>query len=183
MKPLLVLTAMAAVAFGNGRKNAAAFCPIVVAGTFNPSARLTPRYSSFSTGEPANAKTGLLFWRNRDNNKLDNSFPLLADSVEFILPDDTGMYGDRKTVWNNAKAYRSSFTQMKSEADACLPVKTTGKGHQWVAIWGREHHTTGDGEKESVDLHEVWRFNRQGKVIGMSQYGAGVNGEGKRRLR
>lgn len=83
--------------FSNGRENAAMPSAIIVADTFNPSALFTPRYSSsFTMGEPANAKTALVFWKNWDDNQLDKSFSLLADTVEFILPDGARMYGDKK---------------------------------------------------------------------------------------
>ena len=36
-----------------------------------------------------------------------------------------------------------------------------------VAVWGIEEDTHGDGKVESGEIHEVWWFNKDGKVAGM----------------
>jgi hypothetical protein len=61
------------------------------------------------------------------------------------------------------------FSAVSSRVDAVFPTKSTDKGENWVCVWGMETHTM-NGKTDSTNLHEVWRFNKDGKVDLMMQY-------------
>ncbi len=64
------------------------------------------------------------------------------------------------------------MTSAKSTIHAQVPLKSTDKNEDWVAIWGTETDTWADGKVETRDLHEIWQINKDGKVAVMRQFSA-----------
>src|SRR4051794_34005022 len=103
---------------------------------------------------------------------------MISDTVTAIMPDGSVLKG-RVNFLNGIKAYRSGFTTAKSGVDAWLPIKSTDKGDDLVCIWRNETDTKNDGTTQKVDLHEVWAFNKDGKLIYLRQFAAPSPKEGQ----
>lgn len=131
----------------------------------------TPVYSSkFEIGDPNHALAVLNLYKDWDNNTLDNSKHLFADVDSFFFSDGTILIGSRDSLISVSKKMRNSLGTVQSEVQAWVPLKSTDKNENWVAIWTREIKTATSGKKDSTNLHEVWRFNKDGKIDLVFQY-------------
>jgi hypothetical protein len=131
----------------------------------------TANYSSnFVMGNPAHARMVLNAWKDWDNNTLD-SHDFVADTVVFYTPDGQMMKGKDATMMG-LKKYRGGLTSSKSTVSAWMPLRSTDRNENWVAIWGTETDTYPDGKVDTKDIHEIWRINRDGKVDFIKQYAA-----------
>ena len=133
----------------------------------------TAAYSSkFEIGSAKDAQTVLAIWKDFDNGTLANSKDRFADSVTFSFADGTSFSGTRDSAIAMGQKYRDMYSAVSSNVDAWIPLKTTDKNENWVAIWGWERHTGKDGKVDSVHLHEVWRLNTAGKADFVIQFAA-----------
>ena len=125
----------------------------------------TAAYSSkFSIGDAKNAQMILRLWKDWDNGDLSKSKDVFADSVEFNFWDGTKMHTSRDSAVAAAQNMRNTYASVSSRVDAFIPLKSTDKDENWVAVWGMETHTDKKGKVDSIDLHEVWRINKDGKT-------------------
>ncbi|MEO7294089.1 MAG: hypothetical protein ABIW34_13350 [Ginsengibacter sp.] len=131
----------------------------------------TANYSSkFAMGNPAHAKMILDLWKDWDDNAF-NRHDYMADTVVMFFPDGTMAKGKQQTM-EGAMKYRGGMTSAKSSIDAWMPLRSTDKNEDWVAVWGSETDTWADGKTETRDIHEIWRINKDGKVDFMKQFTA-----------
>lgn len=132
----------------------------------------TPTYSSkFQIGDPKYAQIILKLWKDWDDNALDRSANIFADTVTTYHPDGTVVKGKEQNL-AEAKKYRGQFTTVKSTIHAVVSLKSTDHNENWVAIWGTEQDTAKDGTITSTELHEAWKFNKDGKIDVMRQFQA-----------
>lgn len=125
--------------------------------------------SKFELADPKKGQIITELWKDFDDNKLDNHASYFADTVGMDFP---GMIfkGSRDSLMAMTKGYRGSLGSVSSTVDAVMSVKSTDKDEDWVLIWGIEHTTSMAGKSDSSHVHEIWRFNKDGKVDYMSQY-------------
>lgn len=134
----------------------------------------TATYSSkFELGNPAYTQTIMSIWKDWDDNALDRSAKMFADTVVMYMADGTMVKGKDQNL-AEAKKYRGQFAVVKSTIQAIVSLKSTDRNETWVAIWGTEEDTTKEGKKTSAALHEIWKFNKDGKIDIMRQYHAKV---------
>lgn len=126
--------------------------------------------SNFKIGKAAYAKMVLELWKDWDDNNFDRH-DFMADSIVMLFPDGTIMKGKEEAM-AGAKKFRGSFASAKSTVHAWLPLTSTDKNEDAVCIWGQEEDTYTDGKVEKKDIHEVWWFNKAGKVTRMRQWAA-----------
>ena len=139
--------------------------------TSMPSSSYTADYSSnFVMGNPAYSQMILEMWKDWDDNALDRH-DYMADSVMMFLPDGMVVKGKQANL-EGAKKYRGGMKSAKSTLHAVIPLKSTDRNEDLVAIWGQEVDTYPDGKVETRELHEVWGFNKDGKITWMRQYAA-----------
>lgn len=132
----------------------------------------TATYSSkFQIGDPKYAQIILKLWKDWDDNALDQSVAMFADTVTMYGADGTMLKGKEQNL-AEAKKYRGQFTTVKSTIHAFISLKSTDRNENWVAIWGTEEDTGKDGKVTSRELHEVWKFNTDGKIAVMRQFQA-----------
>lgn len=130
----------------------------------------TATYSSkFQIGDPKYAQIVLRLWKDWDDNALDRSTSMFADTVTMYHPDGTMLKGKDENL-AEAKKVRSQFASVKSTIHAFVSLKSTDQNENWVAIWGTEEDTGKDGTITSTELHEIWRFNKDGKIDVMRQF-------------
>jgi hypothetical protein len=126
--------------------------------------------SDFKIGNPAYSKMVLELWKDWDDNTFDKH-DYFADTVTMYLPDSTVVKGKAENL-AGAKKYRGGMTSAKSVVHAWVPLYSNDKKENAVCIWGTETDTWPDGRVVVRDLHEVWWFNKDGKVSAMRQWNA-----------
>ena len=126
--------------------------------------------SSFAMGKKAQADIVLNLWKDWDDNAFDRH-DYFADTIKLILSDSMVIKGKADAI-EGAKKYRGAMSSCKSVVHAWIPLHSTDKNEDMVCIWGTETDTYPDGRVETKDLHEVWWFNKAGKVSSMRQWTA-----------
>src|SRR6476469_6988346 len=133
----------------------------------------TAGYSSkFAIGDAKNAQKILSLWKDWDNGDLSKGKDIFADTVSFYFWDGTSMHSSRDSATASAQKFRDTYASVSSRVDAFVPLKSTDKNEDWVAIWGMETHTDKKGKVDSISLHEVWRLNKDGKADLVYQFAA-----------
>ena len=132
----------------------------------------TADYSSkFEMGDNKNAEAILAAWKSWDDGNLQTSRKLFADTMHFYLRDGSEMHGPTDSTLAGAQMFRNTFSTVKSAVHAYMPLKSTDKNENWVCIWGTEVSTDKQGKVDSVGLQETWRFNKDGKIDLLYQFG------------
>ena len=85
------------------------------------------------------------------------------------LSDGSVTHGKAASL-EGATKFRGALSKSKSTLQAWVPLYSTDVKFNMVAVWGIEEDTHGDGKVESREIHEVWWFNKDGKVAGMRQW-------------
>jgi len=152
------------------------FATLLLAGIFNdcyaqPALPYKAGYSSdYKIGNPAYSKMVLELWKDWDDNTFDKH-DYFADTVTMYLPDSTVVKGKAENL-AGAKKYRGGMTSAKSVVHAWVPLYSNDTKDDLICIWGMETDTWPDGRVTKRDLHEVWWFNKDGKVSAMRQWAA-----------
>jgi hypothetical protein len=134
----------------------------------------TANYSSnFKMADPAYSDKILTLWKDFENNTLDNHIDLFTDTVTMMLAEG-GVVKGKAANLANAKAFRGSVKNYKVSVDAWMSTKSD-KNENIVLVWGTESFTDKDGKAVKQRIHEVWGFNKDGKIDLMMQY-AGAGG-------
>ena len=127
--------------------------------------------SSFEMGDPKNAKIVLDIWKAYQDNKLEDTKTLWADSVTLQFANGFTFHGNPDSVLAGGKADRNNYTSLTDSVDAWISTKSTDRNEEWVCIWGREYSTSKKGKKDTTNLQEIWRL-KEGKVNFMAQFTA-----------
>ena len=128
--------------------------------------------SNFKMGNDAYSKKVLELWKDWDDNKFDRH-DYMADTVVMSFADGSELKG-KKAAMEGAIKFRGSMSSAKSSVHAWLPLKMTDKNEDIVCIWGMEEDSFPDGKTQKKEIHEVWWFNKDGKVSMMRQWVAGA---------
>lgn len=129
--------------------------------------------SDFAIGDPKYAQLVLELWKDYDDNAFDRHADAFADSVTMDLASGMSLMNlPKDSVIDAIKNYRSSFKNAVSSVEVVTALKPKGKDETWVCIWGKEVDTHNNNKTDSVYLNENWMFNKDGKVVYMSQYQA-----------
>jgi hypothetical protein len=132
----------------------------------------TAEYSyKFEIGNPAYSKKILELWKDWDNNQLEMHQDYFSDTITFQAPNGEVIKGKEKFM-ANGKQYRDMYTNVKSHLEAWIPLRSMDKNQDWVAVWGSEEDTDKDGKVATNMIHEIWGFNKDGKIVFYRQYTA-----------
>jgi hypothetical protein len=171
MKQLLVLISLFVLSCENDNKTTNADAPSADS-TKNETLTYayTPSYSAqLEMGNPKHAQMIVGLWKDWDNNNLENSRNIFADSCTMIFADGTTMSASRDSIMASSKKFRSRFSSVTSTVHAWMPILAKDKNENWVAVWGTEVSTM-NGKTDSVNLHEIWRLNNNNQVVYMRQF-------------
>jgi len=127
--------------------------------------------SSWEKGEAKNAEAVLALWKAWDDGNLLTSRKMFADSLRIYFKNGSEMDGSTDSVLKSAQMYRGTFATIKTSVAWWAPLKSTDKNENWVFICGTETSTDRQGKVDSVGLQESWRFNKDGKVDLVYQFG------------
>ena len=118
-------------------------------------------------------------WKAWDDNELDKATGMFADDIWGTMADGTVVKGKEAFV-NGGKEYRNNFSSVSSVIHACTTLKSAEHPeNDVVVIWGTETDVKKDGTTQKSAIHEVWFFNKAGKVFEFHQYAAPVKEEMK----
>jgi predicted lipid-binding transport protein (Tim44 family) len=132
----------------------------------------TATYSSkFEIGDAKNAEAVLAAWKSWDDGDLQTSRKLFADTMHFYLRNGSEMHGTKDSTLAGGQQFRNNYTSIKSTVHVYMPLKSVDKNENWVCIWGTEVMTDKQGKVDSVELQESWRFNKEGKIDLLYQFG------------
>jgi hypothetical protein len=87
-----------------------------------------------------------------------------------VFSDGTRLSGTRDSVLNFVKKVRATIGSITSDLTAWMPLRSTDKNEDWVAVWFTEHRVSPAGKKDSSYYQETWRLNKDGKVDRFYQY-------------
>jgi hypothetical protein len=139
-------------------------------GTGTTAAPYTATYSSqFTIGNAQHSDMVLRMWKDWDDNQIDRSAAMIADTMMMEMPNGMMVRG-KDSFLMAAKEYRGQYTTVKSTLEAIMPLHSTDRQEDWVAIWGVEESTNKDGTLTRNRLHEIWRINKDGKIDFMRQF-------------
>ncbi|MEO5984623.1 MAG: hypothetical protein ABIP80_03910 [Ferruginibacter sp.] len=128
--------------------------------------------SNFAIGNPAYTKVILDIWDDWDHNMLDRH-NYFADTLEMSFADGSEIKGLQPNM-DAAKKFRGSMKSVKTTLHAMVPLKSIDRNEDVVGMWGEEENTLMDGKIEKRAFHEVWFFNKDGKIHQMLQYTAAI---------
>jgi hypothetical protein len=128
--------------------------------------------ANFQIGNSSYAQKIMEMWQDWDDNMLDRH-DYMSDTLTMYFADGTSMKGKAENL-SEAKKYRGKFTSVKSTLHAIVPLKSNDQGDDVVCVWGEEADTLPDGKVEKKSIHEVWFFNKDGKITAMRQWHADV---------
>lgn len=111
----------------------------------------------------------LACWKDFEDNSIDKHQSWFADTLTVMFADSKAKKGKAENL-ADVKKFRSSLKDYKVSVRAWISMKSVDKGDNLVCIWGNESYTGGDGKKVDHGLHEVWVFNKAGKIATIVQY-------------
>lgn len=126
--------------------------------------------SSFELGNPQHSATILQgSWKDWEENKLDNMKNWLADTIVAYHSDNTMIKG-ADSLMASWKRNRAKYTTVIDTVHAVMSTHSTDKNEDWVLVWATEINTDANGKKDTMDLMETWRINKDGKADLLLQY-------------
>ena len=125
--------------------------------------------AKFEPIDPQKGKMILDRWKDFENNQLDSWKEIFADTVAMWFPT-TKMRASRDTIIARIKSYRNSYKSVKRQVDVVMPTRSADRKADFVLIWGNEKYTDEQNKSIVVELHEVWAFNKEGKIETIEQY-------------
>jgi hypothetical protein len=125
--------------------------------------------SAFEIGDYSQADKVLELWKQYDENTLDKGLDYFADSVQLWMHDGWKYRGTRDSLMKLMKKKRGEYSSVNSVLVGIIPLRATDLDENWVSIIGTEY-TTMKNKKDSADIQEYWRFNKDGKIDMMHSF-------------
>jgi hypothetical protein len=124
--------------------------------------------SSFAMGDPTYSEKVLWLWKDFDDNTFEKH-DFFSDTAVVIMANGMLIKG-KANVFAGIKGYRSSLKKVSASVDAYTTLFDKTKNMNMVLIWGVSRETDQNGKETVTQQHEVWAFNKDGKVAWMKQY-------------
>jgi hypothetical protein len=97
-----------------------------------------------------------------EDNKLDVISPWVADTINVEMADGSKFKGKQNFI-QAGKKIRSTMSTIKVELDAFMGVQSVDRGEEIVLLW-MTNTATMKGQKGTMGIHQVWIFNKAGKL-------------------
>jgi hypothetical protein len=125
--------------------------------------------SKFKIGEDRHSLKVLELWKDFEDSDFGRHGDHLAEEVVIDLPDGTRLRG-RDNIMVETKKYRDQLSDFSSKVVSYISLQSVDQDEEWVAVWGEDTFTKANGQNEVNLIHEIWRFNKDGKVDYIRQY-------------
>ena len=130
----------------------------------------SPIYSNgFKTGNYKYLKIVTEIWKEIENGDITRKASDFADSLTMVYPDQV-LNGKRDSILRIVKRTRDKYLAVQSFIYSWMPARAKDHDDDWVFIWGRQEVTDKAGKLKIAEVHEIWQFNQQGKIMQMQQY-------------
>ena len=123
----------------------------------------------FNTGNEILARNVLDIWRQYETGNMKTNNLFLADSLRFILPERI-LIGSKDSVLRWYQNKRERFSDMQCFVYSWLPVHKTDTREDLVYVWGLYDGTLKNGDRDYAMVHEIWRFDQNGRIKEMEQF-------------
>ena len=126
--------------------------------------------SSFEAGNPEYSAMILQgSWKDWELNKMDNMKSWVADTIMVLQADNTMVMGvdSLQARWIKGRA---GYTSVIDTIHAVIPTYSVDRKENWVMVWAKEINVDTKGKKDTVELMETWRINKDGKADMLLQY-------------
>ncbi|GAC1383860.1 MAG: hypothetical protein NVSMB45_11480 [Ginsengibacter sp.] len=131
----------------------------------------TAAYSSdYSIADKKYSDIILTLWQDYENNTL-MAHDFFADTVTIMMADGNIIHG-KQQMGQAIGGFRNSLKSVSTSVHAWVPLHSNDLKTNVVCIWGSETDTYPDGHTAVQELHEVWFFNKDGKISLMRQWAA-----------
>jgi hypothetical protein len=125
--------------------------------------------SKFEMGDPKKAQQVAQLWKDYDNNDLKSHQDAFADSITMAFPG-MSIHAKHDSMMGLVTQSRSGYADVHSSIAAIMSTRSVDKNDDWVLVWGSEVTKSKAGKVDSSGLHEIWHFNKDGKVDFISQF-------------
>ena len=138
-----------------------------------PSVVLPYTASYSSSFEPGNPEYSAMIlqgsWKDWENNKMENMKSWVADTIWVFHSDNTMIRGvdSLQARWIRNRA---GYSSVIDSIHAVIPTYSVDKKENWVLVWAKEINVDLKGKKDTVELMETWRINKDGKADMLLQY-------------
>lgn len=130
-----------------------------------------PAYSSsFEIGNAAHAAMIVQgSWKDWEMNTIGDMKNWVADTIVAFMAGNEMVRGvdSLAAAWKRNRAY---YTSVKDTVHAVIPVYSTDKKENWVLVWAKEINVNSKGVKDTVEVMETWRINKDGKADMLLQF-------------
>ncbi len=129
-----------------------------------------PIYSNnFEKGDPKKAEMVLQVWRQYETGRVSQTGKYFADSIRFILPDQI-LIGKKDSILRLYENKRTGYSNMQCFIYSWMPVHVEDKNENMVFVWGLYDGTKLNGDRDYALVHEIWRFDHNGKIKELEQF-------------
>jgi hypothetical protein len=126
--------------------------------------------NAFEAGDPAYAaliEQGS--WKDWEMNTMDNMKSWVADTIVAFTAEDVLVKGV-DSLMARWKRGRALYTSVSDSIHAVTSLYNTEKKENWVMVWAKEINVNTKGIKDTVEVMETWRINKDGKADFLLQY-------------
>ncbi len=135
-------------------------------------------FTNLKMDDQKNTETLLNIWKYWDSGDLTEQKKYWADTLEGHGWEGFYLKAGRDSFFVAATQYRNAYSSIVSSVNGVLSFtglnKMTGQDENWAAVWGKRVLTDTKGKKDSMWLHEAWRFNKDGKADVLYQFAAKI---------
>jgi hypothetical protein len=121
--------------------------------------------SSFKIGSHDLSKMILELYKDYEKSDFVTKQSWFADTLIAFLPDGSMIRG-KKDVTETFKKIRATEGSSAFKFDAIIPLTSTDRNEDWVALWGVEEFTTtaSPSATQRMEFQAIWRVNKDKKI-------------------
>jgi hypothetical protein len=120
--------------------------------------------SSFRMGSHDLSKMVLELYKDYEAQDFQSKESWFSDTVMAFLPDGSMMRGKAQVI-EGFKNMRAAEKSSKFTFDAIIPLTSTDRNEDWVALWGTEEFTSESmPNANKMEFQAIWRVNKEKKI-------------------
>lgn len=127
-----------------------------------------PRFEIKDTTDNRALGAVLQFWKGYESGNLAPLLPLFSDTMTMSINES--MYkGAASVTLQRYAAERSRMRFAQCHIDFWKVLHIAEKRENWVLLWAQREGTLHNGSLDSKSIHQIWRFNAEGKVYSLQE--------------